>query len=107
MMVADKFDERRRIGLPILGETIEVFENRIDACRTEKSYRILGVFVEVRVEDTLILKVGFSVDFENLPAQIVQLEHGEAVWLLGHRFLDLSGMLVDSRFAAGDQLRDD
>ena len=37
----------------------------------------------------------------------MQLEHGEAVRLLGHRFLDLPGMLVDSRFAAGDDLRHD
>ena len=65
--------------------------------RRENRYRILGVFVEVRVEDTLILKVGFSIDFENLPAQIMQLEHGEAVRLLGHGFLDLPGMLVEQQ----------
>src|SRR3954468_2372257 len=54
MMLADKFDECRGIGLPVLGKTLEIFEYRIDARRREKCYRILGILVEVRVEDALI-----------------------------------------------------
>lgn len=67
-MVADELDERRRVGLPVLGKTLEVLEDSIDAGCREESYSILGVFVEVRVEDALILEVGFSIDFEELPA---------------------------------------
>src|SRR6188508_1027334 len=64
MVIADKFNVRGWIGLPIFGKSFEVFEHRINPGRTKKRYCVLGVFVEVGIEDTLILEVGFSIDFE-------------------------------------------
>ena len=95
------------IGLPIFREAFEIFEDSKNAGGREESHCILGVLVEVGVEDALILEVGLPVDLENLPAQIVQLEHGKAVWVLGNRFLNRLGMFVASFLTTGDQLCDD
>ena len=51
----------------------------------EESHGILGVFVEVGVEDALIHEVGFPLDVEKHPAQVVELEHSETVRLARHR----------------------
>ena len=107
VVVADKLDECLRLGLPILGEAFEVFEDGINASGREESHCILSVFVEVCVEDALILEVGLPINLEDLPAQIVQLEHREAVWILGNRFLNLLGMFVTGFLTAGNQLCDD
>ena len=37
----------------------------------------------------------------------MQLEHGENVWLLGNRLLDVAGIFVEDVLAAGDDLRQD
>ena len=58
-------------------------------------HRILGVLVEVGVEDALIHEVGVAFDVEEHPAQVVQLEHGEDVGLPGHRLLDVLGILAE------------
>ena len=107
MVLADELDEFLRLGFPILGEAFEVFEDGMNTSGREESYCILGVFVEVCVEDALILEVGLPVDLEDLPAQIVQLERGEAVWVLGNRFLNRLGVFVAGFLTAGDQLCDD
>ena len=107
MVVADERDRRRQVGLPVLRKTFEVLEDRVNAGCREERYRILGVLVEVCVEDALILEVGFSSDVEELPAKIVSREHRETVRPLGHRSLDRPGMRVDGRPVAGDPLRDE
>ena len=53
------------------------------------------------------MKVGFAVDGEENPAEVVQLEHGEDVRLTGHRLLDVLGVLVEDLLPSGDDLRDD
>ena len=78
---------------------------RPDAC--EDDNRILGVFVEIGVEDALIHEVGLPLMSKEDPAQVMQLEHGEAVRLIGHGFLDVLGVLVEDRLPSGDDLRDD
>ena len=54
LVLADELDEFLRLGLPIFGEAFEVFEDGIKAGGTEESHGILGIFVEVGVEDALI-----------------------------------------------------
>ena len=39
------------VSLPILGETFKILENRVQASRGEDCHCILGVFVEIGVED--------------------------------------------------------
>ena len=82
MVVADELDESLWLSLPIFREAYEIFEDGKYAGSREESYCILGILIEIGVEDALILEVGLTVDLENLPAQIVQLEHGEDVWVL-------------------------
>ena len=54
MMVADELDERRGVRLPVLRKALKIFEDGVDAgCRKERD-GILGVFVEVGVEDALV-----------------------------------------------------
>ncbi len=81
MVVANEFDERRGVRLPILGETFKILENRVQASRGEDCHCILGVFVEIGVEDAHVLKVGIAFNFEEVPAQVVQFEHGKNVRL--------------------------
>src|SRR5262249_54913361 len=54
-----------------------------------------------------VLKVGVPLDLEQIPAQIVQFQHGEEVRLSGHARLDVSRILVEVLFGAGFDLRDD
>ena len=47
------------------------------------------------------MEIGFSNDVEDLPSQVVQLEHGENVRLIGHGLLDLPDVLVEHGFRPG------
>ena len=64
VVVADELDETLRIGLPIFRKAFEIFEDSENAGGREESHCILGVLVEVGVEDALILKVGLPVDLK-------------------------------------------
>ena len=97
----------RGIRFPVYRKALEVFEDRINAGGPEEGHGILGIFVEVGVEDALIHKVGFPVDWKEDPAQIVQLEHGEAVRLVGYCLLDVLGVLVEHLLPTGDDLCED
>ena len=61
----------------------------------EQRHRILGVLVEVGVEDALIHEVRVAPDVEEHPAQVMQLEHGEAIGEPGDRVLDLLPVLAN------------
>ena len=87
------------VRLPVLREPLEVFKDRLEPGLGEDGDGILGVLVEVGVEDALIHEVGVAFDVEEHPAQVVQLEHGEAVGRLGHRLLDPLGILAEVRLA--------
>src|SRR3954467_3860525 len=64
MMVANELDKGGRIRLPILGEAFEVLEDRVHAVLREERHGILRVFVEVRVEDSLVHEVPVALDLE-------------------------------------------
>src|SRR5205809_1776216 len=79
LMFPDELDERRGVRFPVLGEAIQIFKDGVDAVFRKKSHCVLGVLVEVRVEDALVHEVGFPLDVEEHPAQVVQLEYGQTV----------------------------
>ena len=53
-MLANELNECRSIRFPIGRKALKVFEDSINAGGPEESYGILGVLVEVCVEDALI-----------------------------------------------------
>src|SRR5262245_42577189 len=54
LVVANELDERFGVCFPIRGEPLEVFEDRINSGLCEERDRVLSVFVEIRIEDSLI-----------------------------------------------------
>src|SRR3954470_14045478 len=57
LVLANELDESRWIRLPVFGKALEVFKNGADAELCEQSHCVLGVLIEVGVEDTLIHEV--------------------------------------------------
>src|SRR5881628_1845986 len=54
VMGADELHEGVRIGLPVLREAHQVLENGVDARLLEQFDGVLGILVEVGVEDALV-----------------------------------------------------
>ena len=106
-LLANELDEGWSIRLPVRRKALEVFEDGVDAVLRKECHSILGVFVKIGVEDALIHEVGLPFDREENPAQVVQLEHCEAVRLVRYGLLDVSGVLVEYIFPARDDLGDD
>jgi hypothetical protein len=79
LVFTDELDERRRVRLPVLREALQVLEDRVDAVLREERHGVLGVLVEVGVEDALIHEVGVLADVEEHPAEVVQLENSKAI----------------------------
>ena len=71
-MFAHELDECLRVFLPILWKAFKIREHRCDAGRAEQSDRVLGVLIEVGVEDALILKVQAGPHIEQHPPQVMQ-----------------------------------
>ena len=89
------------------GKALQILENGVETGCREDADRILGVFVEVGVEDAHVHEVGFALDVEKDPAEVMQLQHGEDVRLTGHGLLDVLGVLIEDLLPSGDDLRDD
>src|SRR5687767_12045805 len=51
VVIAHELDEGRRVCVPVLGEPIEILKHRSYAGCAKKGYCVLGVLVEVGVED--------------------------------------------------------
>ena len=107
MVVAHEFDEGVSIRLPVFGETFEVQKDGVQARRGKDGHGVFGVFVEVGVENAHVLEVRVPFDLKEIPAQIVQFEHGEDVRLSGYSRLDISRVHVEVLLGAGFDLRDD
>ena len=107
MVVADELDERWSVRLPIRGEPFEVFKNGGNARRAKNGNCVFGVLVEVGVENAHILKVCLPLDREEIPAEVMQPEHGDNVRLSCHRLLKILSILVEGRLPAGNDFRDD
>src|ERR1700727_1350026 len=106
-MLTNKLDEGVRILFPVLRESLEIGEHRSDPGLAEQRHRILGVLVEVGVEDALVLKMQPRTDIEQYPPQVVQPQRCEHVGTPGNRFLDLLSVGADDLFAPLFDLRDD
>src|SRR3954451_23579250 len=62
LVFSHELDESRRIRLPVFGKALEVFKDGADAQLGEQGNRILGVLIEVGVEDTLIHEISYAID---------------------------------------------
>ena len=71
-VLAHEVHESVRVLLPILREALKVGEHRINAALAEQLHGVLGVLVEVGVEDALVLKRQAVADIEEHPAKVVQ-----------------------------------
>src|SRR4029077_658341 len=76
LMFAYELCEGRSVRLPIHREAFKVSENSIDARLLEESDGILGIFVEVGVEYSLIHEIRITADVEENPSQVVKPERG-------------------------------
>ena len=65
------------VRLPVRREAFEVLEDGVDAGLAEQHDRVLGVLVEVGIEDPLVHEA--RVVIEEHPAQVVQLERREDI----------------------------
>src|SRR6266567_6559964 len=54
-----------------------------------------------------ILEVWLPLDREEIPAEVMQPEHGDNVRLTCHRLLKILSILVEGRLPAGNDFRDD
>src|SRR5207247_9515553 len=77
LMFADELDEGRRVRFPIRRESFELLEDRVDARGFEQFDRVLGVLVEIRIENALIHEVLVGADIEQYPPEVMQLEWGQ------------------------------
>ena len=75
LVLADELDECRSIGLPVCRKAFEVFEDGLEPGRPEQVHGILGVLVEVGVEDALVHEPRVVV--EEGPLQEVDLQGRE------------------------------
>ena len=60
-------------------KALELLEDRVDARLGEESDGVLGVLVEVGVEDALVHEVRVAADVEEHPPEVVELERREHV----------------------------
>src|SRR5262249_22522664 len=89
------------------GEAFQVLEDGVDAVLAEERHGVLGVLVEIGVEDALIHEVGFLPDVEEHPPEVVQLENGKAIRQPRDSVLYFFAVLTDHLLPAGFDLCDD
>src|SRR5262245_49737030 len=107
LVLAGELDEGRRVGLPVLRKALEVFEYGIDAERLEQAHGILGVLVEVRVEDALVHEVRGSANIEQHPTQVMQLQDREAVRVTLNGLRETYPVVSNHLLPPRDDLRND
>src|SRR5256886_13638252 len=93
LVVADELDERFRICFPIRWKPFEVFEDCVDSGFCEERNRVLSIFIEIRVEDSLIHEPRVVV--EEHPAEVVELEGREHVRITLQRFRQIVSVVAD------------
>src|ERR1700739_1053644 len=107
LVLTNELHEGVWILFPVLWESLEVGEHRGDPGRAEQRHRILGVLVEIGVEDALVLKIKPRTDAEQYTPKVVQPQRREHVGTPGNRFFDLLAVRADGLFAPLFDLRDD
>src|SRR5688500_18270789 len=106
-MLTNEPHECFRIGVPVFREALEIFEDSSEAGSHKESHGVLGVFVKIGVENTLIHEVRLAFDWKQQPPEVVQFECGKVVRGGSHRRLDFPGVLVKRRLTAGNDFRND
>ena len=81
LMFAHEFDECRSVRLPIHRESFEIFEDVFNAGMPERSQLHLRCICRSRCRICPGTEIGFALDVEKNPAQVVKLEDGENVRL--------------------------
>src|SRR4029453_218376 len=76
LVVTNELDERLRVRLPVLRKTLEVLERGVQSRLSEQHDGVLGVLVEVRVEDPLVHERGVFVQ-EDAPRVLKFGERGD------------------------------
>src|SRR5438094_2639658 len=107
LMFPNELDERWYVRPPILGKPFQVHEDGGDAGLREEGYSVLGVLVEIGIEDALIHEVRIAVDVEEHPAEVVELQHFEAVRIARYRCFNALAIVADGLLAARLHLRND
>src|SRR6187200_2941759 len=74
LVFPDELEECRRVGLPVHREAFQVLEDGVDPILGEERNSVLGVLVEIRIEDALIHEVGVLAYVEEHPPEVMQLE---------------------------------
>jgi hypothetical protein len=72
-MLTNERDEPLGMLSPVQGESFKVFKGGCDARLAKQHHRILGVLIEVSIEDALVLEIQVVADIEQLPPQKMQL----------------------------------
>src|SRR5690348_12084895 len=106
-MLAYERDERFRVLLPILWKAFKIGEHGGDSRLAEQLHCVFGVFVEVRVEDALILEVQSRSDVGQHPAEVVQPQRSEGLWAASDRVLDRFAIRPNGFFASLFDFGDD
>src|SRR5437762_3604512 len=107
LVLTEERDDCRHVRLPVLRPSFEVYENRGDAGLDEESHGILEVFVEIGVEDALILEVQPLADVEQHPAQVVEPQWRQDVGVALHRLLNILSVLAHRLLPPRLDLRND
>src|SRR5712675_1620536 len=82
LVFANELDECWYVRLPVLGKTFKVLENCIHSDLFKQGYCILGVLVEICIEDSLVHEVRVLSYIEENPSQVVELDrrdYGESM----------------------------
>src|SRR3954453_2965129 len=95
LVSADELDEGWRIRFPVGREPFEVLEYGVDASLCEELDSVFGVFVEIRIENSLVHKIRVFADVEEHPAQIMQLQRRKDIGGARNSVLDLLSVGAD------------
>src|SRR5271170_2088970 len=106
LVFAKELDECWYVRLPVLGETLKVLENCVHSDFFKQGYRILGVLVEICIEDSLIHEVRVHSNIEENPSQVVELECRKCIGHVRNRSLDGLAVGADLFFSSRLDLRD-
>src|SRR6266513_1795680 len=106
LVFAKEVDECWYVRFPVLGKAFKVFENCVHSDLFEQGYCVLGVLVEICIEDSLVHKVSVLSDVEENPSKVVQLESCKRIRHVLDRFLDGPAIGADSFLSSPLDFRD-
>src|SRR3954447_5703461 len=106
LVFANKLDECWNVRLPVLGKTFKVLEHCVHSDLLKQGYCILGVLVEICIEDSLIHEIRVLSNIEENPSQVVKLERCKCIGHIRNRSLDGLAVGADRFFSSRLDLGD-